>query len=69
MPVYGDPSAGWVPRPLGHSLRRTWSTPGPTCGGYPAHRGPPCIWTFLSNLRQCRRFGNVSSAGAIVERA
>jgi hypothetical protein len=26
------------------------STPSPTFGGYPSHRAPPCIWTFLSTL-------------------
>ncbi len=31
---------------LGHSLRRTWSTPRST------HRLPPCIWTFLSSLSE-----------------
>jgi hypothetical protein len=37
MPIYG---VGL----LGHSLRRTGSTP------HSAHRAPPGIWTFLSSL-------------------
>jgi len=37
---------------LGRSSRRTGSTPGPTFGGYPAHRVPPCIWAFLNSLRE-----------------
>jgi hypothetical protein len=35
MPICGDPAGGWVPRLLGHSLRRTWSTPHSAPGTHP----------------------------------
>ena len=44
-------ACGWVPRPLGRSLRRTGSTP------HSALRAPPCMWTFLSSLSNEESFG------------
>ena len=67
----------WVPRPLAHSLRRTRSTPGPTCGGYPAPgthlmgdaAGHPSegwvVWTFLSSLGEDELFSTLLVADPV----
>jgi hypothetical protein len=57
-----SPSLRLGTRPLGHSLRRTGSTPGPTCGGYPVLRAPSGIWTFLSSLGESGFFSSLLGA-------
>ena len=53
------------PAAAGCSLRRTWSTPGPSRLGAPAYDVPPCIWVFLSGLGE----NGIFSIRAAVKRA